>query len=173
MTQRVENPKSEQQNKTDEDENKTDENELLKVQRQNLDHAENTLNEDANQGVDEGLLEQERMHTEVHKERKESPLIDKTRVDDAQSSQEGFEEKMVLQGVKRKVVHLATIKHQGKTLSMLGEIGVGWRPKTRPKKKLRLNMKNLLNPKLAQEKITVVEDSSSQEELEEDENLND
>ena len=56
---------------------------------------------------------------------------------------------------------------------MLGEIGVCWRPKTRPKNKLRLNMKRLLNPKLAQEKITIVEDSSSQEELEEDANLND
>ena len=33
-------------------------------------------------------------------------------------------------------------------------------------------MKKLLNPKLAQEKITVIEDSSSQEELEEDEILN-
>ena len=56
---------------------------------------------------------------------------------------------------------------------MLGEIGVGWRPKTRPKNKLRLNMKNLVNPKLAQEKITIVEDSSFLEELEEDESLND
>ena len=34
-------------------------------------------------------------------------------------------------------------------------------------------MKNILNPKLAQEKITIVEDSSCQEELEEDESLND
>ena len=49
---------------------------------------------------------------------------------------------------------------------MLGEIGTGWRPKTRPKNKLRLNMKKLLNPKLAKKKITVIEDSSSQEELE-------
>ena len=56
---------------------------MLKVQRQNLDHAENTLNEDANQGGDEGLLEQEQIHTEVHEESKESPLIDKTRVDNA------------------------------------------------------------------------------------------
>ena len=32
-------------------------------------------------------------------------------------------------------------------------------------------MKNLLNPKLAQKKITVIEDSSSQEELEENEGL--
>ena len=99
-------------------------------------------------------------------------MIDKTRVDNAQSSQEEFEEKLVSQGVKRKVVQLVAIKHQGKSLSMLGEIGVGWRPKTKPKNKLRLNMKKLLNPKLAQEEITVIEDSSSQEELEEDESLN-
>ena len=55
---------------------------------------------------------------------------------------------------------------------MLGEIGVGRRPKTKPKNKLRLNIEKMLNPNLAQEKITVIEDSSSQEELEEDENLN-
>ena len=54
---------------------------------------------------------------------------------------------------------------------MLGEIGVGWRPKTRPKNKLRLNMKKLLNPKLAQKKIAVIEESSFQEELEGDEAL--
>ena len=47
-----------------------------------------------------------------------------------------------MKGVKREVVQLATIKHQGKSLSMLGEVGVGWRPETRPKNKLRLNMKN-------------------------------
>ena len=33
-------------------------------------------------------------------------------------------------------------------------------------------MKKLLNPKLAQNKITMIEDSSSQEELEENEGLN-
>ena len=99
-------------------------------------------------------------------------MLDKLKVDNTQSSKEGFEEKLVSQGVKRKVVQLAAIKHQGKTLSMLGEIGIGWRPKTRPKNKLRLNMKKLLNPKLASEKITILEDSSSQEDLEEDESLN-
>ena len=55
---------------------------------------------------------------------------------------------------------------------MLGEIGVGWRPKTRPKNKLKLNMKKLLNPKLAKKKITIIEDSSSQEELEDNEDQN-
>ena len=53
---------------------------------------------------------------------------------------------------------------------MIGESN--WRPKTRPKNKLILNMKNLLNPKLAKEKITVIDsDSSSQENLKEDEGL--
>ena len=49
-----------------------------------------------------------------------------------------------------------------------------WRPKTRPKNKLKLNMKKLLNPKLAKEKIIVIDskDSSSQEDLKEDEDLN-
>ena len=138
MTQRVENPESEQQNKADEDE-------PSKVQTQDLNHVENTLNEKVNQGVDEGLLEQEQ-HTGVHSKIKESPLIDNVRFNNAQSSQEHSEEKLVSQGVKRKVVQLAAIKHQEKTLSMLGEIGVGWRPKTRPKNKLRLNIKNILNP---------------------------
>ena len=73
-----------------------------------------------------------------------------------------------------KVVELASITHQGKVLKMLGEVGVVWRSNTRPKNKLRLNMKKLLNPKLAEKKITVIEDSSSQEKLEdnEDENKN-
>ena len=33
-------------------------------------------------------------------------------------------------------------------------------------------MKNLLNPKLAKEKVTLIEDSSSREDLKEDEDLN-
>ena len=76
------------------------------------------------------------------------------------------------QGIKIKVIQLASIKHQGKNLSMLRENGTSWRPKTRPKNKLRLNMKKLLNPKLAKKKITVIEDSSSQEELEDNEDQN-
>ena len=64
-----------------------------------------------------------------------------------------------------KVVEFASITHQGKALNMLGEIAAIWRPKTRPKNKLRLNMKKVLNPKLAKEKVTVIEDSSSEEKL--------
>ena len=75
-------------------------------------------------------------------------------------------------GRKRKVVQLDSIKHQGKVLKMLGEIGIAWRPKTRSKNKLRLNMKKLLNRKLAENKITVIEDSSSQEKLEDSEDEN-
>ena len=55
---------------------------------------------------------------------------------------------------------------------MLGELGAVQRPKTRPKNKLRLNMKKLLNPKLAKEKVTVIEYSSSQEKLEDSEDDN-
>ena len=44
--------KNKQQNKVDEDE-------ISKVQTQDLDHVENTLNEKVNQGVDESLLEKE------------------------------------------------------------------------------------------------------------------
>ena len=65
-----------------------------------------------------------------------------------------------------KVVEFASITHQGKVQKMLGEVGGVWRPKTRPKNKLRLNMKKLLNPKLADEKVTIIEDSSPQEKLE-------
>ena len=65
-----------------------------------------------------------------------------------------------------KVVELASVTHQGKALKMLGEVGAVWRPKTRPKNKLKLNMRNLLNTKLDEKKITIIEDSSSQDKLE-------
>ena len=49
---------------------------------------------------------------------------------------------------------------------MVGELAPGWRPKTRPKNKVRLNMKKLLNPKLNKEGVTVIDNSSSDEKLE-------
>ena len=49
---------------------------------------------------------------------------------------------------------------------MVGEFAPGWRPKTRSKNKLRLNMKKLLNPKLNTEEVTVLDNSSSDEKLE-------
>ena len=50
---------------------------------------------------------------------------------------------------RMKIVEFASITHQGKVLKMLGEVGAVWRLKTRPKNKLRLNMKKLFNPKFA------------------------
>ena len=67
-----------------------------------------------------------------------------------------------------KYVEFASITLQGNTIKMLGEIATVWRPKTRPKNKLRLNMKKLLKPKLAKEKVTVIEDSSSEDKLDDD-----
>ena len=46
-----------------------------------------------------------------------------------------------------------------------------WRPKTRVMNKLRLNMKIILNPKLKNENITVIQDSSSEENNKSEENL--
>ena len=56
---------------------------------------------------------------------------------------------------------ISSIKFHGNSYAMIGESN--WRPKTRAKNKLRLYMKNLLNPRLMKDKITVIEDSSSQE----------
>ena len=56
--------------------------------------------------------------------------------------------------------------HQGKNLKMVGEFSPGWRPKTRSKNKLRLNMKKILNPKLNTEEVTVLDTSSSDEKIE-------
>ena len=74
-------------------------------------------------------------------------------------------------GFKKEGVLISSLNFQGKSYAMLGEST--WRPKTRPKNKLRLNMKKLMNPNMAKEKITVIDskDSSSQEKLKEDEDL--
>ena len=63
-------------------------------------------------------------------------------------------------------MEFATVMHQGKTLKMVGELSPGWRPKTRPKNKLRMNMKKLLNPKLNTKAVTVLDTSSSDEKIE-------
>ena len=49
---------------------------------------------------------------------------------------------------------------------MLGEFAPGWRPKTRPKNKLRLNMKKLLDPCLNVEGVTILDELSSDEKAE-------
>ena len=60
-------------------------------------------------------------------------------------------------------MEFTTIKHQGKSLKMLGELASTWRPKTRPRNKLRLSMKKLLNPRLNAKEVTVLDDDSSDE----------
>ena len=69
------------------------------------------------------------------------------------------------------MVQISAIKYQGKSFVMLGGAETRWRPTTRAKNKLRLGMKKILNPKFAKEKVTVIEHSSSQEELEDEEGL--
>ena len=64
-------------------------------------------------------------------------------------------------------MEFSSITHQGKTFKMVGELTPGWRPKTRPRNKLKLNMKKLLNPKL-NKGVTMIDDSSSDEKLDVD-----
>ena len=64
------------------------------------------------------------------------------------------------------VMEFASVKHQGRTVKMLWELAPGWRPKTRPKNKFRLNSKKLMNPKLNIQEVTVLDDASSNEESE-------
>ena len=61
---------------------------------------------------------------------------------------------------KLEVTELASIQHQGRELKMVGEAASYWRPKTRSKNKLRLNMKKLLNPRLNTNEVTVLDDVS-------------
>ena len=63
-------------------------------------------------------------------------------------------------------MEFASIKHQGRTIKMLGELAPGWRPKTRPKNKFRLNSKKLMNHKLNIKEVTILDDASSNEEPE-------
>ena len=86
---------------------------------------------------------------------------EKMKVDNVQSSNEKSNEELVMEGFKGEALQISAIKYQGKSFVMLGGAEMRWIPKTRAKNKLRLSMKNILNPKLAKEKITVIEDSSS------------
>ena len=96
------------------------------------------------------------------------PVTNATRVSVDQKLHSHCDEVALSKRKKIKVVEFASITHQGKTIKMLGEIAAVWRPKTRPKNKLRLNMKKLLNPKLNKERVTVIDDSSYEEKLNDD-----
>ena len=96
------------------------------------------------------------------------PFTDATRVCIEKEFHSQGDEVALPKRKKIKVVEFASVTHQGKTFKMLGEIAPIWRPKTRPKNKLRLNMKKFLNPKLNKERVIVIDDSSSDEKLNED-----
>ena len=88
-----------------------------------------------------------------------------------QISNEKFKGKSIVIGLKVDGVQLLAVKLQGKSFVMLEETKTRWRPKIRAKNKPRFNMKKILNPRLMKEKIIVIEDYSSQEEMEEEESL--
>ena len=44
-------------------------------------------------------------------------------------------------------------------------LGNNWRPKTRSRNKLRMNMKAILNPKFQKNVVTIIEESFGDEEL--------
>ena len=81
-------------------------------------------------------------------------------------SQENKAERSKKKNTKVKAMELAIVRHQEKTLKMVKELALELRPKTRPKNKLRLNLKKLLNPKLNTAKVTMIDTSSSKENLE-------
>ena len=116
-----------------------------------------------------GWLERNRSFTHVQERIKKIPIEAKLKADNLQISNEKIKGKSVVTGLKDDGVKISTVKFQGKYFVMLGERK--WRPKTRAKNKLRLNMKRILNPKLRKEKITMIEDHSYQEYMEEEENL--
>ena len=65
--------------------------------------------------------------------------------------------------IKVKAMEFSTVRHQGKSLKMMGELASTCRPKTRPRNKLRLNMKKLLNHRLNTKEVTVLDNDSSDE----------
>ena len=67
-------------------------------------------------------------------------------------------------------MQVSKVKLQKESLVQVEE--VKWRPKTRVKNKLRLNMKKILNPKLRNEKVMMIEDSSDEEDMGSEEELN-
>ena len=99
------------------------------------------------------------------------PVTDNLKADNPQSSDEKSKEESLAAGLKCEMVQLSAVKYQGKSLVMLGGEKMRWRSKTRAKIKLRLNMKKILNPNFSKEKVTLIEYSSSQEDLEDEEGL--
>ena len=143
-----------------------EENKVSKSELKEVEPIEDASPEELNQIVKEDVKEQKQIPIIVLSEDDEKslsneamvPTTDEARVHSKQEIHSHFEEETVSRRKRMKVVELASITHQGKVIKMLGEVGAIWRPKTRPKNKLRLNMKKRLNPKLAEKKVIVIED---------------
>ena len=71
----------------------------------------------------------------------EFPVTDKLKADNPQSSNEKSKEELVAAGLKCDLVQLSAVNYQVKSFVILGGAETRWRPKTRAKNKLRLNMK--------------------------------
>ena len=87
-------------------------------------------------------LQQNQNVTDVQESILEFPITDNLKVDNPQSSCEKYKEELFARGLKCEMVQLLAIKYQGKSLVMVGGEETRWRPKTRAKNKLRLNMKS-------------------------------
>ena len=117
--------------------------------------------------VQEAVLEQEEENkkvdidqdvNDIHENMEDSFVPVEIEVEKIQNHSKKDKGKSMVE-LKSEGVLISSLKFHGRSYAMIGESN--WRPKTRPKNKLRLNMKNILNPKLAKEKITVIEGSSS------------
>ena len=139
----------------------------------NQEHISENTEEDQRVVTDQedgrSSLEQNQSFTSVRENLTEVHVPVKLKADNLQIPNRNLKGKSVVVELKDEAVQISSVKFQGKSFVMLGESN--WRPKTRAKNKLRLNMKKILNPNLMKEKITVIEDSSSQEGMEEEERL--
>ena len=116
-----------------------------------------------NQEEGTSSLERNQSFTSIQENITEVLVPVKLKADSLQIQSKMFKEKYVVAELKDETVQISSVKFQGKYFVMLGESN--WRPKTRAKNKLRLNMKRILNPSSVKEKITVIEGSSSQEDM--------
>ena len=107
MTQGHENIEVEQQTNIEE-------NEISKVEVKEIELVEATFHEELNQEVKENVKEHEQVPIIVQFEDEEKSLSDEARVHTEQDVQKQFEEEVMSRGIKIKVVHIASIKHQGK-----------------------------------------------------------
>ena len=107
-------------------------------------------------------MERNQSFIDVEEDIIEVHVLVKLKADNLQISNERFKGNSIVTGLKFDGVQSSDVKFQGKSFVILRDIEARWRPKTRAKNKLRLNMKKILNPRLMKDKIIVIEYSSSQ-----------